>query len=95
MLTGTFDVAIFDIDGDGWNDLVIGRCTGTQVWRNTTPIPGDVNVDHHVNVADLLAVIGAWGPCPAGGGPTCAADLNRDGVVSVLDLLDVINHWAE
>jgi hypothetical protein len=37
MLTGTFDVAVFDINGDGWNDLVIGRCTGTEVWINQPP----------------------------------------------------------
>jgi hypothetical protein len=37
MLTGTFDVAIFDLDGDGWKDMVVGRCNGTQVWRNVPP----------------------------------------------------------
>lgn len=36
-LVGTFDVAVFDINGDGWNDLVVGRCTGTQVYINTPP----------------------------------------------------------
>jgi len=34
QLTGVHDVAIFDIDGNGWDDLVIGRCVGTQVWMN-------------------------------------------------------------
>jgi hypothetical protein len=37
MLTGTYHVAAFDIDGDGWRDLVLGRCTGTQVWINQPP----------------------------------------------------------
>ena len=36
-LDGTFDVAVFDINGDGWKDMVIGRCTGTQVWINQPP----------------------------------------------------------
>ncbi len=30
--TGTHDVAVFDINGDQWLDLVIGTCTGTSVW---------------------------------------------------------------
>ncbi|MBL8753837.1 MAG: VCBS repeat-containing protein [Planctomycetes bacterium] len=36
-LAGTFDIAVFDIDGDGWKDMVVGRCTGTQVWMNVPP----------------------------------------------------------
>ncbi|MBC23943.1 MAG: hypothetical protein CMJ32_08530 [Phycisphaerae bacterium] len=37
-LTGTHDVAVFDLDNDGWLDMVIGRCSGTQVWINQPPI---------------------------------------------------------
>lgn len=32
------DVAIFDINGDGWLDLVVGRCAGIEVWMNHPPI---------------------------------------------------------
>ena len=52
--------------------------------------PADVNGDTQVNVADLLAVIAAWGACPA----PCAADTNGDGQVNVTDLLAVINGWG-
>ncbi|MFY9342727.1 MAG: FG-GAP-like repeat-containing protein, partial [Planctomycetota bacterium] len=38
MLSGTFDVAVFDINGDGWKDIVLGRCNGTTVWINQPPI---------------------------------------------------------
>lgn len=37
-LTGTHDVAVFDVNGDGWNDLVIGRCAGLSIWINVPPI---------------------------------------------------------
>ena len=36
-LTGVHDVAVFDIDGDGRKDLVVGRCTGTEVFMNVVP----------------------------------------------------------
>ena len=55
--------------------------------------PGDVNNDGVTNTADLLAVINAWGPCPA----TCLADVappGGDGVVNAADLLAVINNWG-
>ena len=38
MRSGGHDVAIFDIDGDGWLDIVHGRCTGTQVYINQPAI---------------------------------------------------------
>jgi hypothetical protein len=60
---------------------------------------GDVTGDGIVNIADLLAVIAAWGACaPATG--TCPADIPRvpggtgDGVVNISDLLAVIANWG-
>jgi len=37
QLQGTHDVAVFDIDGDGWKDMVMGRYNGTTVWMNDPP----------------------------------------------------------
>jgi hypothetical protein len=39
-------------------------------------------------VADLLLLLGAWGP---GGGP---ADLNANGVVNVVDMLIMLGAWG-
>jgi hypothetical protein len=33
-LSGTYNVAAFDRDNDGDQDLVLGRCAGTSVWTN-------------------------------------------------------------
>lgn len=59
--------------------------------------PADINGDGVVNVADLLAVITAWGACPTP--PTaCPADISPvpagDGQVNVADLLLVITSWG-
>ncbi len=36
--TGWTDAALFDINGDGWIDLVSGTCAGINVYMNTPPI---------------------------------------------------------
>lgn len=63
---------------------------------NYAPCPtGDINKDASVNVADLLAVINAWGECTEPPPPQelCPSDVNQDGTVGVPDLLMVINNW--
>ncbi len=37
QLQGVHDVAVFDINGDGWLDLVMGRCNSTEVWIQDSP----------------------------------------------------------
>lgn len=51
--------------------------------------PADLNNDDTVNVADLLAMLTAWGPNP--GHP---ADLTGDGNVDVADLLQMLTDWG-
>jgi hypothetical protein len=38
-LQGTHDAALFDLDGDEDLDLVLGRCSGTNVWINVSVPP--------------------------------------------------------
>jgi len=53
------------------------------------PCVGDVNGSGNVDITDLLAIIGAWGPCVG-----CSADLNGDDIVDVTDLLAIIAAWG-
>jgi hypothetical protein len=56
-------------------------------------IPSDVNGDGCVDVDDLIAVILAWGACPAPPQP-CDADADDNGAVDVDDLIVVILGWG-
>lgn len=38
-LQNLFDVAVFDLNSDGWLDLVTGGCAGLKVWINQPPVP--------------------------------------------------------
>jgi CxxC motif-containing protein (DUF1111 family) len=37
QLEGVHDVAVFDINGDTWLDMVVGRCSGTEVYLQDPP----------------------------------------------------------
>ncbi len=75
-----------DLNGNGIPD----ECESTCV--------ADINQDGSVNVTDLLAVIGAWGPCANPN--NCPEDIappgppTGDDVVDVSDLLLVIGNWG-
>jgi hypothetical protein len=58
------------------------------------PIPGDLNGDGGVGIADLLALLAAWGPCPDPPGDECPADLDGDGAVGIGDLLILLANWG-
>jgi hypothetical protein len=54
---------------------------------------GDVNGDGEVDADDLIAIILAWGPCPAPPA-TCPADVDGSGSVNADDLTAVILNWG-
>lgn len=79
-----------------------GQAGGAATFAFTiTPLPcaADITGDHTVSVADLLAVIAAWGPCANCVPPSnCPADVAPVGAldcqVNVTDLLAVISSWG-
>jgi|TARA_B100001964_G_scaffold123430_1_gene136814 probable HAF family extracellular repeat protein len=86
-------VNIRDINSLGQLAAVAEFSDGTKGPCLLTPmggtIPEDVNGDGNVDVVDLLAVVGAWGPCKS-----CNEDINGDSTVDVVDLLAVISAWS-
>ncbi len=56
-------------------------------------IPGDLNGDGAVGVADLVILLGAWGPCRVHP-DTCPADLDQDRSVGIVDLLTLLANWG-
>ena len=85
-------VNVRDINSSGELAAVAEYPDGTKRPYLLTPmgsIPEDVNGDGFVNVVDLLAVVGNWGPCTG-----CNEDINGDSMVDVVDLLAVIGAWT-
>jgi hypothetical protein len=52
---------------------------------------GDIDGDGDVDTADLLTLLGAWGPCEA---DCCLADINTSGAVDTADLLLLLGNWG-
>lgn len=81
-----------DRDGDGVGD-VCEPPPAPPCPADIAP-PGPPPGNGVVNVADLLAVISAWGSCAGPCPPRCSADVTANCVVSVADLLAVISAWG-
>ena len=55
---------------------------------------GDVQNDADVGVADLLGLLGVWGPLAAGNSVSEASDLNGDATIDVSDLLILLTEFG-
>lgn len=51
--------------------------------------PADVNFDDTVDIDDLFAVLGVWGPCD-----DCPEDITEDGYVDIDDVFAVLGNWG-
>jgi hypothetical protein len=69
----------------------LGLASAARLEMSVTLGPlGDLDGDGQVSTSDLLAMLGAWGPCDE----TCPADLDCNGTVSTSDLLILLGNWG-
>jgi hypothetical protein len=54
----------------------------------------DLDGSGDVGVTDFLALLAAWGPCPAPCPPSCPADFDGDCEVGVTDFLILLANWG-
>jgi hypothetical protein len=67
-ISSVFDIATLDIDGNGWKDMVIGRCGGIEVYMNRPPVslsftypsgrPSSLNPDSTNSFAVNVSIMG-------------------------------------
>jgi hypothetical protein len=73
--------------------LYVSLHEANMILRVGPDCPADINTSATVDVDDLIAVILAWGDCPAAPA-VCAADIDFSGSVDVDDLIAVILAWG-
>ncbi|MEM7167434.1 MAG: hypothetical protein AAF581_18370 [Planctomycetota bacterium] len=50
---GTHDIALIDLNSDGFLDMILGTCTGTEIWINDPPI--GITYTYPLGLAELTA----------------------------------------
>jgi subtilisin family serine protease len=82
-----------DLGPAGWDEKFgygrINAYAAVNAAINFGGVYADVNDDGVVNIDDVFAILGAWGPCDA-----CPEDVNDDGVVNIDDLFEVLANWT-
>jgi len=73
--------------------------TATPTSTPTPPpacdLPGDLNCDCVVDVADIMLVASRWHSSAGDDDYDPACDLNDDGVIDIVDIMLVAVHWGE
>jgi hypothetical protein len=76
-----------EINGEG----VVGTLGTDNI---TATVPGDVDLDGHVDVVDLLWLVDAFGSVTGDSNFDARCDFNQDGAVDVVDLLTLVETFG-
>jgi hypothetical protein len=96
LLLSEPDGTIHRIDPVSWLELdtMISPVTiETMLLDDAVSVFADIDGDGIVGINDFLALLGAWGPCPAPP-EACPADLDNDGYVRITDFLLLLGNWT-
>ena len=96
LLLSESNGTIHRIDPVTWQELdtMISPITvETMVLGGDLSVMGDIDGDGIVGISDFLALLAAWGPCPAPP-QQCPADLDNDGFVRITDFLLLLANWT-
>ena len=74
-------------DNTGTGDTLMFEITGGL-------IPGDLDEDGIVGIADFLLLLALWGDCPDPCPPACVGDIDEDCTVGITDFLILLANWS-
>jgi hypothetical protein len=72
-----------------------GNVNTTTTHNYVVALAGDVNLDHTINVFDILAVKSRWGTTPSSPNWIPEYDINDDGSINVFDILLIKANWGK
>ncbi len=96
LLLSESDGTIHRIDPVTWQELGTLASPITveaMLLGDAVSVLGDIDGDGIVGINDFLALLAAWGPCPAEP-QQCPADLDNDDNVGITDLLLLLANWT-
>jgi hypothetical protein len=88
------EVHYLELHADTWG-------AGFKLWMDgvgfvpTPPIPGDVNGDGRVDLADLAELLAAFGKCAGEEGYNADADIDGSGCVGLEDLATLLSNFGQ
>ena len=90
---GIGSAAAVDVLRVDWPNGAVSVRGGVPAGTKLAIHPCDLDGDESVGITDFLALLKAWGPCPAPPQP-CSADFDADGAVAINDFLTLLTAWG-
>jgi hypothetical protein len=93
--TGTYKVVYFSFGFEGINSAADRQLVIERVLDWTWSLPGDLDFNCVVNVADIMRVADRWRMVDTDPDWNPRYDLNGDGIITVVDIMLVVKYWGE